>query len=107
VSRQTSPLADSVSQIIPFSTEKAWLVQSPMGHLSLSSSIELSNEAFITVSNLQLVLPTPHMVTINQAISNSNLDEWGDKAFKSVCLGRSFQEVNNNKIAQVLAGCMS
>jgi hypothetical protein len=80
VSRQTSPLADSVSQIIPFSTEKAWLVQSPMGHLSLSSSIELSNEAFITVSNLQLGLPIPHMVTINQAISNSNLDEWGDKA---------------------------
>ena len=80
MSRQTSPLADSVSQIIPFSTEKAWLVQSPMGHLSLSSSIELPNEALITVSNLQLGLPSPHMVPINQAISNSNLDEWGDKA---------------------------
>ena len=107
MSRQTSPLADSVSQIIPFSTEKVWLVQSPMGHPSLSSSIVLSNKAFITVSNLQLGLPIPHMVTIDQAISNSNLDEWGDKALNESAWAGPSRKSTHNKIAQVLAGCMS
>ena len=88
-------------QIIPFSTEKAWLVQSPMGLLSLSSSIELSNEAFITVSNLQLGLPIPHMVTINQAIPKSNLDELGDKVLNESAWAGPSRKSTHNKIAQV------
>ena len=107
VSNQTSPLADSASQIIPFSTEKAWLVQSPMGHLSLSSSIELSNEAFVTVSSIHLGVPVPHMVIINQAIANKNMDLWGDQAFnKSAWAGLS-RKSTHDRIVQVLAGCMS
>jgi len=107
VSRQTSPLADSVSEIISFSTEKAWLVQSPMGHLSLSSSIELSNEAFVTVSNLQLGVPIPHMVIINQAIANKDMDIWGDQVFNELAWAGPSRKLTHDRIAQVLAGCMS
>ena len=107
VSHHTSPLADSDSQIIPFSTEKAWLVQSPMGHLSLSSSIELSNEAFVTVSNLQLGVPIPHMVIINQAIANKDMDIWGDQAFNESAWAGPSRKSTHDRIAQVLAGCMS
>ena len=47
------------------------------------------------------------MVTINQAISNSNLDEWGDKAFNESAWAGPSRKTTHNKIAQVLAGCMS
>ena len=83
------------------------MVQSPIGHLSLSSSIELSNETFVTVSSLQLGVPVPHMVIIKQAIANKNMDIWGDQAFNESAWAGQSRKSTHDRIAQVLAGCMS
>ena len=47
------------------------------------------------------------MVILNKAVSNSGLDEWGDKAWNNSAWAGPSRKSSHDKIGQVMASCMS
>ena len=59
------------------------LAQTPMILHSLTCPFELSNEAFQILTAVQLGIPVPHAVFMEENLQNGGRDVWGDYLMNS------------------------
>jgi len=107
VSKQFVPAKAVGSHLAPLlnSDDKDTLAQTPMALHALSSTAELSNNAFITFMSVQLGIPIPHTAFMrSNIVGYDQFDDFGHMMFNNSTHGSRSWTLAHDSIACELAG---